>query len=284
MIWTSRYVSPADTRAAIADHYDALDPFYRTVWGEHVHHGFWATGNEDKDEAVGALCRLICERIETKRGERICDVGCGYGAMARLLARQFEAQVTGLTVSQRQWEYAERSRAGDSRLRFMLRDWLENSLPGDCFDKVVAVESSEHMHDKEKFFNEMYRVLRPGGRFAVTAWLCRENPGWLEERLLLRPICIEGRLPSLGSARDYQALIAKAGFRLSSFQDLTDRVSRTWAVCIRRFATRTATDIDLMKKFLARDFHNRIFALTIFRLWLAYRTGSMRYGIFWGSK
>jgi tocopherol O-methyltransferase len=140
------------------------------------------------------------------------------------------------------------------------------------------------MHDKEKFFNEMYRVLRPGGRFAVTAWLCRENPGWLEERLLLRPICIEGRLPSLGSARDYQDLIAKAGFRASSFQDLTDRVSRTWAVCIRRFATRTATDIDLMKKFLARDFHNRIFALTIFRLWLAYRTGSMRYGIFWGSK
>ena len=284
MIWGSRYSSAADTRDAIADHYDALDPFYRKVWGEHVHHGLWATGKEDKEEAVGALCRLICGKIETNTGDRICDVGCGYGALARLLAREFDAQVTGLTISQRQWEYAERSSAGDSRLRFMLRDWLENALPDDCFDQVVAVESSEHMHDKEKFFQEMYRVLRPGGRFAVTAWLSRENPGRLEERLLLRPICLEGRLPSIGSASDYQKLIAQAGFRAASFQDLTDQVSRTWTVCIRRFTARTATDMDLMKRFFARDFRNRIFALTILRLWLAYRTGSMRYGIFWGSK
>jgi len=284
VISTNRYFSAADSRAAIADHYDALDPFYRKVWGEHVHHGLWATGREDKDEAIGALYRLICDRIQVDTGERICDVGCGYGALARLLAREFDARVTGLTVSRRQWEYAERSRARDSRLEFMLRDWLENALPGDCFDKVVAVESCEHMHDKEKFFQEIYRVLRPGGRFAVTAWLSREDPGRLEERLLLRPICIEGRLPSLGSACEYQDLIAKAGFCAFSFQDLTDRVRRTWTMCIRRFAARTATDMDLMKKLFARGFHNRIFALTILRLWLAYRTGSMRYGIFWGSK
>ena len=283
MICTNRYFSAADTRAAIADHYDALDPFYRKVWGEHVHHGLW-TGSEDKDEALGALYRLICDRIQVKAGERICDVGCGYGALARLLAREFDARVTGLTVSRRQWEYAEYARAGDSRLEFMLRDWLENALPHGSFDKVVAVESCEHMHDKEKFFREIHRVLRRGGRFAATAWLSREDPGRFEERLLLRPICIEGRLPSLGSAREYQELIAKAGFCASSFQDLTDGVRRTWTVCIRRFAARTATDLDLLKKLLGRGLHNRIFALTIFRLWLAYRTGSMRYGIFWGSK
>ncbi len=41
MIWRSRDSSGADPRTAIADHYDALDPFYRSVWGEHVHHGLW---------------------------------------------------------------------------------------------------------------------------------------------------------------------------------------------------------------------------------------------------
>jgi cyclopropane fatty-acyl-phospholipid synthase-like methyltransferase len=284
MISGNRYTSATDTRGAIADHYNALDPFYCKVWGEHVHHGLWVTGKEDKEEAVGALCRLICKRIEIKSGEKICDVGCGYGALARLLAREFNALVTGLTVSERQWEYAQRLGAGDDRQTFVLGDWLENGLANDSFDKVVAVESSEHMYDKEKCFTEMHRVLRNGGAFAVTAWLSRENPGRAEERFLLRPICVEGRLPSLGSASEYQKLIAQAGFRATFFQDLTEQVSRTWTVCIRHLAAKMVADKELVKKLFARDFKNRIFALTVLRLWLAYRTGSMRYGIFWGSK
>ena len=45
--------------ASVAAHYDDLDPFYRAVWGSHVHHGYWVTGNESTDEAVLNLTRLV---------------------------------------------------------------------------------------------------------------------------------------------------------------------------------------------------------------------------------
>ncbi|MGH7844488.1 MAG: SAM-dependent methyltransferase, partial [Candidatus Binatia bacterium] len=99
MIFGNNFFSPAEAAAAVADHYDALDPFYRRVWGEHVHHGLWQTGKEDKDDAVAALCRLVLARVEIKTSERVCDVGCGYGALARMIANEFGGQVTGLTVS-----------------------------------------------------------------------------------------------------------------------------------------------------------------------------------------
>ena len=284
MILRNTFFSPAETVSAVADHYEQLDPFYRSVWGEHVHHGLWQTGKEDKSDAVVALCRLVLARAEFKAGERVCDVGCGYGALARMIVNEFGGEVTGFTVSAAQWKYARALGAGDTRQSFLLRDWLENGLASGSFDSVVAIESSEHIEDKKRFCAEIYRVLRPGGRFAVTAWLSRENPTRLQSLYLLRPICVEGQLPSMGSANEYQELFREAGFHATLFEDLTDRVRRTWTVCIRRFALAILTEPMLLRRLFAPRLSNRVFALTILRLWLAYHMRSMRYGIFWGAK
>ena len=56
------------------------------------------------------------------------------------------------------------------------------------------------MKDKLAFFTEVNRLLRPGGRFVVAAWLSREQPALWESKYLLEPICVEGRLPSMASA------------------------------------------------------------------------------------
>jgi tocopherol O-methyltransferase len=140
------------------------------------------------------------------------------------------------------------------------------------------------MKDKRKFCAEIHRVLGPGGRFAITAWLSRENPGKLESLCLLRPICDEGRLPGLSSESEYRSFLRDAGFQNIFFEDLTRRVSRTWSACLRRFTAGIITDRTLLRRLLDRSFTNRIFALTVCRLWIAYHTGSMRYGIFWGGK
>src|SRR6185312_6729124 len=87
------------TVTAVARHYDVLDPFYRELWGEHVHHGYWAGGRETPEEAADALVELLAERLALAPGQRICDIGCGYGATAERLAESFGLDVTGLTVS-----------------------------------------------------------------------------------------------------------------------------------------------------------------------------------------
>ena len=97
-----------------------------------------------------------------------------------------------------------------------MRDWLDNGLPDAAFDRAYAIESSEHMVDKARFFAEAQRVLKPGGRFVVCAWLEGEDATPWQVRHLLEPICREGRLPSMGSRADYEALAAAAGFRLAA--------------------------------------------------------------------
>ena len=77
---------------------------------------------------------------------------------------------------------------------------------------VISIESSEHMTDKPAFFAQAHRVLRPGGRFIICAWLAREAASELENRMLLEPVCREGRMPSMGTAEDYRGFFESAGF------------------------------------------------------------------------
>lgn len=266
--------------SAIADHYDELDPIYRQIWGEHVHHGLWESGRETPDQAVEALTDLVASRLALAPGQRICDIGCGYGASAARLAERHQVQVTGLTLSAAQVAIASARPDPERRLTFLQRDWLHNGLPDRSFDGAYAIESSEHMPDKQRFFAEAARTLIPGGRLVVCAWLARPGARRWEVRHLLEPICREGRLPSMGTAEDYAELAACAGFTLLEYRDLTAKVRRTWTICGARLLHRIVTD-PVYRRFLRNaGSRNRDFALSLPRLMVAYRLGAMRYGLF----
>ncbi len=272
------------TSAAVAEHYDELDPFYREIWGEHVHHGLWTSGRETPDEAVEALVAHLAGTLDLQPGQHICDVGCGYGATAAWLARHYEVRVTGITLSSAQLRQAQPRSAASTLLHFSRQDWLENDFEDESFDHVIAIESSEHMPDKQRFFDEVFRTLRPGGRFAVCAWLARDGAHPLEERYLLEPICREGRLPGMGSEAEYRAWASRAGLVVDSFEDLSARVRRTWALCTGRVARKLLTHPRYRRFLLDAHARNRIFALSVPRIWVAYLTGSMRYGLMTAHK
>jgi tocopherol O-methyltransferase len=273
-------VSPAADAATVAAHYDDLDEFYRSVWGNHLHHGCWISGEETTAEAVLNLTRLIARAAEILPGHRVCDLGCGYGASALLFAREYEAAVVGLTISRKQYEIARDAAAATPQVEFLLRDVLENRLTAESFDSIVAIESSEHIQNKAALFSEAFRLLRPGGRLAITAWLSSDQPRTWESKYLLEPICAEGRLPSLLTAEEYRALVAKAGFINIQFDDLTRQVQRTWRICALRMVGKVMSKSNLRRRLLDPGFSNRVFAKTVLRIWLAYKTASMRYGIF----
>jgi tocopherol O-methyltransferase len=265
------------TTAAVAAHYNDLDAFYREVWGDHVHHGYWATGRETPDEAANALVDRLADRLDLRPGLSLVDIGCGYGETARRLAAMRGVDVTGLTVSAAQAEYAATRPVTGGRVEILVRDWLANGLPNESFDRAYAIESSEHMPDKQRFFDEAFRVLRPGGVFGIYAWLSKTAPQPWEVRHLLEPICREGRLPSMGDEADYRAMAEAAGFTVELVSDISDQVRRTWSICLRRVVGKLVTDGRYRRFILERSAENRVFALTLGRLLLAYRTRSMRY-------
>jgi tocopherol O-methyltransferase len=266
--------------AAVASHYDELDRFYREIWGEHVHHGYWATGRESAAQAAEALVELVDTRLQLSPALKVCDIGCGYGATAQRIAERNDLQITGLTVSAIQAVRARRRRPSRGDFSFIERDWLANGLQGASFDRAFAIESSEHMADKQGFFDEAFRVLKPGGLLAVCAWLAREDPRPWEVHHLLEPICREGRMPSLGSATDYGGMAQKAGFGLLTFEDLSKGVRRTWSICVRRVVGRLMTRPADRRFLLDPAQRNRVFAVTLLRMLIAYQTGSLRYGLF----
>lgn len=264
--------------AAVADHYDELDPIYRQIWGEHVHHGLWRSGKESPLQAVNALADLVGERLELQSGHHVVDIGCGYGATARRLAAFHDTKVTGLTLSAAQAAYATgKPSAG---VTILVRDWLDNQLQDASFDRAYSIESSEHMVDKPRFFSEAHRVLRPGGKLVVCAWLAETGAAGWKVNHLLEPICREGRLPSMGTREEYEAMARDAGFTVAAYEDVSTKVSHTWTICARRLAFKIVTDPTYVRMLASARTHNRVFALSLPRLMLAYRTGAMRYGVF----
>jgi tocopherol O-methyltransferase len=263
----------------VAAHYDDLDSFYREIWGEHLHHGFWCSDAATTEEATHQLIMEVAAHVQVSPGDRICDVGCGYGGTARTLVREHGAEVTGLTISEAQYRYALSIDPDSNNPVYLLRDWLTSGLEPDSFDCVVAIESSEHMADLGAFFAEAARVLKPGGRFVVCAWLSSVAPRSWERRFLLEPICNEGRLRGMGSATEYQQFARNAGLVPVGFQDVSGRVKRTWPICVGRVVRGLLHDRSYRQFLFFGPSSNKIFALTVLRIWLAYKLGCMQYGI-----
>jgi tocopherol O-methyltransferase len=270
--------------AAVAAHYDELDDFYRALWGTHLHHGYWLSRRESPEQAVINLTRLVSAYAAMKPGDRVCDLGCGYGAAALMWQREHGVTVTGVTISEKQFAYATSAARAIPDVQFRQADACDTGLPSASVDIVTAIESSEHMADKMVFFSEAYRLLRAGGRCVVAAWLTRENPSTRETKYLLDPICSEGRLPSMASAAEYYALLQNSGFADIAFVDFTARVKKTWTFVAARLVRRFLSDAAFRRFLADPEFSNRIFVKAVFRIWLAYRIGAMRFGLFCAYK
>jgi len=268
--------------AAAARHYDELDPFYRDIWGEHVHHGLWRSPRDTPEQAVEQLIDHVAAALGISAGDVVVDVGAGYGGTARYLATRYGVRVTGYTVSAAQHAFAERHPV--SSVRVVLQDWHANAEPDTSADGVLAIESTEHMADLPFALAEMRRVLKPGGRVGIYAWLAGERAARWQQHLLLEPIVRDGRLVTLARPSEYPRLLEQAGFADVTFEDLSAAVARTWTVCLRRLAWKFVSDARYLRYMLCSTSEERGFLATMFRIMAAYACGAMRYGLFVGLR
>lgn len=268
---------PTVKKSEIRAHYDLATPFYRLLWGPHVHHGLW-NGNESSDDAQVRLIEAAAAQAGIRRGDRVIDVGCGMGGSSVHLANQFGCDVTGITLSpvQRVWaSCGALVRGARRRTTFKRADAERLEFPIDSYDVVWSVECTEHLFDKPAFFAKAARWLRPGGRMMICAWLAGNDPLDATQRQRVYDVCEGFLCPSLGTAADYQAWMEHAGLKFTGYEDWTERVVETWEICRRRVAK------SRVRKLTAAVNRNMTLFLDRFTTILeAYRTGAMRYGCF----
>lgn len=216
----------SELKEAISDHYDLLSPYYKQVWGVHLHHGIWRTGKETDAEATQNLVNELDGRCGLRDGMKVLDVGCGYGGASVYHAYNRSCHVTGITVSQTQVEMSQQSAKEvgvAERTRFVKMDAEKMAFPGEdgTFDMVWTTEVLNHLHDRGSFFLHSERLLKPGGTICLMDWFKQPGLSDEEEKKRIRPIEYGMLNPSLGTMPQYEKLALDNGFTVIYNEDIS---------------------------------------------------------------
>jgi tocopherol O-methyltransferase len=222
--------------AAVERYYDTTLDLYEDLWGQHVHHGFWDIGerpgnDEDRHAATDRLVRELVDFAGIPAGARVLDVGCGIGGPAMYLAGPLGCTVEGVTLSAAQAARANEKAAElglAERTNFRQSDFFEGGYPDASFDAVWAVESLMHIADREAFFAEVLRVLKPGGIVAIATWSVRDGELTAAEARVVDQILRHQVMPSFSSLEEHERLAAAAGFADIAIVDWSGNVANSW--------------------------------------------------------
>lgn len=215
------------TADAVAEaYYDSgdADRFYFGVWGgEDIHIGLY-----DQTSDIAAASRLTVERMASVLGDlggstQVLDVGSGYGGAARYLAKDSGCSVHCLNISETQNATNRRLNAEQGlsdKIKVVHGSFEDVPEPDGCFDVVWSQDAILHSGNRKGVFSEVFRVLKPGGRFVFTDPMQADDcpPG------VLQPVYDRIHLKSLGSFAYYRRTAAEIGFDERDVIDLTPQL------------------------------------------------------------
>jgi len=274
----ARAVQRTNEKRKIIEHYDLVSPYYQSLWGDHIHHGYWIRGDESKETAQIQLIEHLARLANLQPGSRILDIGCGFGGTSLYLARTYGVSATGVTISQVQVEMASRSaRENNLNAKFLLMD-AEALQFSEPFDLLWSVESISHYHDPARFFVSASKLLKPGGTFALTDWFRRENLSAAQRKRFIGPID-KAMFVELREMDEYATFLEASGLQLVHRQVLNPQCAKTWDI---------GADIIKNKSFWAMAFKQGADFVTYLRGFRAmragYASGSFVYGLFVAKK
>lgn len=240
--------TPRTDRSAISYHYDVGNAFYRLWLDERMVYScaYFRSGDETLDEAQRAKLDHICRKLRLVPGERLLDVGCGWGGLVIHAARHYGVSAVGITLSNEQHALATeriRSLGLADRVTVELLDYRE--LPErygrQSFDKAASIGMFEHVGLKNlsQYFTAVAATLRDRGLFlnhGITASDVDNRPvGSGASEFIERFVFPHGELPHLHLAvREMSA----AGFEVVDVESLRPHYAKTLALWSRRLEGR----------------------------------------------
>jgi len=199
-----------ETQAANAQHYEVPAAFFERVLGPQLKYSacYWPAGTTTLAAAEEAMLELYAERAQLADGQRILDLGCGWGSFALWAARRYpQARITAVSNSRTQRAFIE-ARA-PANLEVRTADVRSLDLPAASFDRVVSIEMFEHMRNYGVLLGKIARWLAPGGALFVHVFAHRVHAYPFEDNgasdWMAREFFTGGLMPSVALLRSFQA-------------------------------------------------------------------------------
>ncbi|HJQ85254.1 MAG TPA: cyclopropane-fatty-acyl-phospholipid synthase family protein [Candidatus Binatia bacterium] len=250
---------------AIAFHYDVSNEFYELFLDRRMVYtcAYYRRPDGDLDQAQEDKLDLVCRKLDLRPGERLLDIGCGWGSLVLWATERYGVEARGVTLSQQQadWAQATIRRAGlADRARVDHMDYRD--LPCDLrFDKVAAVGVIEHLgiRNYPAYFARVHELLRPGGRFlnhGITHekhWRRSSETAFLE-----RHVFPNAEIDNVTHILD---VLEQARFEILDVESLRAHYART----TRQWVERLQANAERARALVSQR---------VYRTWLAYLAGA----------
>ncbi|MFE9679625.1 class I SAM-dependent methyltransferase [Streptomyces sp. NPDC006259] len=230
-------------RRAISHHYDVGNDFYEIVLGPSMVYScaYWPDPGAGLEEAQHDKLELVCRKLALAPGQRLLDVGCGWGSMAIHAAREHGVGVVGITLSQEQAAYA-RKRVADAgltdRVEIRVQDYRD--VTDGPYDAISSIGMAEHVGADTylEYAGVLHALLKPGGRLLnhqIARRPRREESSYEIDEFIDAYVFPDGELAPLGST---VTQLERAGFEVRDVESIREH----YALTLRHWVARLEAD------------------------------------------
>jgi cyclopropane-fatty-acyl-phospholipid synthase len=253
--------APVRDAAAIHFHYDVGNDFYKLWLDRRMVYScaYFRSPDDSLDVAQEAKLDLICRKLRLKPGERLLDIGCGWGGLVMHAAEHYGADATGITLSPNQETFAKKQIADAGladRCRVAIRDYRTLTIE-DGFDKIASIGMVEHvgLTHLSVYFESAFRALKPGGLFLnhgiVSLGEARPTSSsekifrkfWKADAFIDRYVFPDGQLTATD---DVIAAAEASGFEVRDVESLREHYAMTLRHWVRSLEEKSSEAMELV--------------------------------------
>ncbi|MEU8828591.1 cyclopropane-fatty-acyl-phospholipid synthase family protein [Streptomyces sp. NPDC048636] len=244
--WSGPLHTPRRDKVAISHHYDVGNDFYERVLGPSMVYScaYWEDGpGGTLEDAQHAKLDLVCRKLDLRPGQRLLDVGCGWGSMVLHAVREYGVTAVGITLSEEQAAYARKriAEAGlTDRIEIRVQDYRK--VVDGPYDAISSIGMAEHVGAVRyaEYTTILHRLLKPGGRLLNHQIARRPEPdeeAYRVDEFIDRYVFPDGELAPIGRT---VGQLEQAGFEVRDVEAIREHYAltlRAWVANLERHWT-----------------------------------------------